>query len=183
MCGLLARRQQQGGYGHHVQCLELSSLSKLTGISSTSINQLSGRNIAVSAAALHARWSCGGPTMHACTRTAPEDAQGVCRPVRKEKGDGAVQAKGGVVQVLKHVQVVQAVRLCSTVQYMTFLGARQSSHHEARVERRSRCARCDDSAQAKAAPPLQPEKAAWCCKAPTTEACPASPPLPGSVLA
>ena len=31
--------------------------------------------------------------------------------MRHHHGDGAVQAEGGLVQVLKHIQVVQAVRL------------------------------------------------------------------------
>jgi hypothetical protein len=44
-------------------------------------------------------------------RRPPEGADGLVRAVRQHKGDGAVQAKGRVVQVLKHVQVVQAVRV------------------------------------------------------------------------
>lgn len=45
---------------------------------------------------------------------APERAhRGAARAVRDEQRDGAVEAKGGVVEIFKHVQIVQPVRLCN----------------------------------------------------------------------
>mmetsp|Transcript_9856 Transcript_9856/g.18575 ORF Transcript_9856/g.18575 Transcript_9856/m.18575 type:complete len:260 (-) Transcript_9856:556-1335(-) len=41
----------------------------------------------------------------------PKHARGALDAVRHEEGDGSVQTKGAVVQILKHVQVVESVRL------------------------------------------------------------------------
>lgn len=77
----------------------------------------SGRHLCSAGALSAARECCtsgaaaqpagGGPPP-----PSPEGAHGAVDAVRQHERDGAVQAKGRVVQVLKHVQVVQAVRLC-----------------------------------------------------------------------
>ncbi len=56
------------------------------------------------------------PHQYLNKQSAPEGANGEAGLVRQQHRDGAVQSEVGLGQVLEHVQVVHAVRLCFLLQ-------------------------------------------------------------------